>query len=99
MYGCPYRAHYQGYRKCHDHCTEDDASHSGELHIPKRLTTMAYWVNQCHRLAESIDAPLFTTQVQEHYGTMMNAEPDHEITVKETLKLRVVSSGSLGRKG
>jgi hypothetical protein len=30
---------------------------------------------------------------------MMNAEPDHEITVKETLKLRVVSSGSLGRKG
>ena len=44
---------------------------------------MAYWVNRCHRLAESIETILFTQEEQETYSTMMNSEPDRDTTVKE----------------
>jgi len=54
----------------------------------KRLSILAYWVNRRHRLAEDILITSFTPADLDTYGTMMNSEPDREITVKEPIEFK-----------
>lgn len=41
----------------------------------KHLTILAYWVNCCYRLQESIDAAKFTPLALEAFGKLVASEP------------------------